>query len=191
MYAPEQKQRAIGSCRQTGNANRTIALLGYLAKKTPCRWTACNCGTRPTARKRSVHFDEGEKEQVRLRVRSGERTAGVARAFAVAARTVCSIAKSMRREKMPPMPGKRTMSLDDLPDDVEELKKVRFDLQLENDVMREAVKLVKRPRRRPEDSGQQGEDGSGRSPEGDAFAELSGDEARCSAIQLPLRASRL
>lgn len=79
-----------------------------------------------------------------MRAQSGERVKDVAVDFDVTEPTICSITRGVRRERSVPVPPERTTNPDELPDGIDGLKKMHFDLRLEVDVMREVVKLEKK-----------------------------------------------
>lgn len=143
MYSTAQRKAVLRLYKKTGNASAVINQLGFPGSaKTLYRWRDAHS---LLPRKRNVYLTSHEKLQLIDKVQSGQRVKDVAAAYDVTGQTAYNILRSYScgNEEEPVNPPKRVKP-DDLPDDIDELKKRCQDLQFENDLMREVVELVKK-----------------------------------------------
>jgi putative transposase len=145
LYSTAQKKAALHLYGKTGNASAVVRQLGFPGStKTLYRWRNARCSL---PRKRSVYLTPCEKQQLVDRVQSGQRVRDVAAIYDVTEQTAYSILRGHSRgNEVTPMNPSERVKHDDLPDDVDELKRRCQDLQFENDLMREVVELVKKDR---------------------------------------------
>lgn len=150
MFAPEKREAALELYDRLGSVRAVVAELGYPSVRCLYGWIARRDGA-GRARPRAVRCSVQEKAAAARRVLSGERCADVAADVGVSAATVLNWRRAYVEEGVGALmtgddvrrPGPRA-DAGSLPDDAGELKRMVLELQLENDLMRQVVELLKK-----------------------------------------------
>ncbi|HJG30375.1 MAG TPA: helix-turn-helix domain-containing protein [Collinsella ihuae] len=150
MFAPEKREAALELYDRLGSVRAVVAELGYPSVRCLYGWIARRDGA-GRARPRAVRCSAQEKAAAARRVLSGERCADVAADVGVSAATVLNWRRAYVEEGVGALmtgddvrrPGPRA-DAGSLPDDAGELKRMVLELQLENDLMRQVVELLKK-----------------------------------------------
>lgn len=153
MFSEEQKRAALELYDELGSAGRTVERLGYPSRACLRNWAASR-GEPPAPRKPAVRLAAEEKEAAVARVLGGEPYREVARSCGVAPCTVLAWRRKYLEgggdalvtdiDARRPHAGPAPDDLAALPDDPAELKRRVFELQFENDLMREVLRAVKK-----------------------------------------------
>ncbi|OUO61940.1 hypothetical protein B5F74_01630 [Collinsella sp. An271] len=149
MFTPEEREAALELYDRLGSVPAVVAELGYPSERCLYGWIARRDGA--CARPRAVRYPAQEKAAAARRVLSGESCAAVAADVGASASAVLrwrdayaegGIGALMAKGDVV-APGPRA-DAGALPDDAGELKRMVLELQLENDLMRQVVELVKK-----------------------------------------------
>lgn len=151
MFTVVEKMRALALYDKIGEIKQTVELLGYPSATCLKNWIVQRDipPEQRTPPKPRVYLSLEEKVKAVKRLEAGEKADAIAEDIGVTGPTIYNWRRDMRGDWKPlRSDDTRRLAEDidpyDLPDDVDELKKLCRDLKMENELMRRTVDIVKK-----------------------------------------------
>lgn len=148
MYSPEFKAEALRTLEEcNGSCILAAKKLKVVCSRTIRRWH--DEVARPT-RRRYPHLSADQKREIAIEVESGTSASRLAERYGVSTTTVYNVRNSFRAKgALAFMDAKESIEVpqidpDDMPDDIEALKKRCAELELDNAILEQTIEILKK-----------------------------------------------
>lgn len=148
MFSPEFKSKALKVLDECGGSCiKASRRLGVVCPRTLRRWRN---EAKKKPRRRYAHLSRTQKRSIAKLIEQGESAAGLADRFGVSITTIYNIRNEARSKGELSFMDKREAvsipkpSIDDLPDDVEELKRRCAELEMDNAILEQTIEILKK-----------------------------------------------
>ncbi|MEC4183260.1 IS3 family transposase [Adlercreutzia sp. R21] len=148
MFSSEFKAKALKVIEECdGSCIKASRKLGIVSAKTLWRWRT---DAQKPPRKRYAHLSARQKRSVAELLDRGEAVSALADRFGVSITTVCNIRNEHRSKGALSFKDRREAvdipqaSIDDMPDDIEELKRRCAELEIDNAILAQTIEILKK-----------------------------------------------